>query len=49
MSLRDWLTREPGPRQYECRGCGDRFVVEYHVCPSCDGFRVERIVERDLT
>lgn len=25
-----------------CRGCRETFEMEYHVCPECGGYRVER-------
>lgn len=31
-------------RPYECRSCRTSFEVEYHVCPECSGFSVERPV-----
>lgn len=27
---------------YECFGCGQRFELQYHSCPDCGSFRVER-------
>jgi ribosomal protein L37E len=32
-------------RPFACRGCGERYEVEYHTCPACDGFSVERLLE----
>ncbi|WP_117591356.1 hypothetical protein [Haloprofundus halophilus] len=26
---------------YKCRGCGETYSVEYHVCPTCGGYSVE--------
>ena len=26
---------------YACRGCGETYEVQYHVCPECGGFSVE--------
>ncbi|SFR47340.1 hypothetical protein [Halogeometricum limi] len=42
---------EPGDRSeasetsefpYVCRGCGSAYDVQYHVCPDCGGFSVDR-------
>ncbi|QIB72787.1 hypothetical protein GL213_11685 [Halogeometricum borinquense] len=30
---------------YVCRGCGTAYDVQYHVCPDCGGFSVERRVD----
>ena len=27
---------------YVCRGCDTSFTVQYHVCPACGGYSVER-------
>ena len=32
----------PAERPYTCRGCGSRFELQYHVCPVCGGFSIER-------
>jgi ribosomal protein L37E len=29
-------------RPFVCRGCGERYEVEYYTCPACGGFSVER-------
>lgn len=31
---------EPGV--YVCRGCEASFDVQYHVCPACGGYSVDR-------
>jgi DNA-directed RNA polymerase subunit RPC12/RpoP len=31
----------PPARPYICLGCDTQFDVQYHVCPECEGFRVE--------
>jgi ribosomal protein L37E len=33
--------RPDGGNAYECRTCRESFDVQYHVCPSCEGFSVE--------
>jgi lipopolysaccharide biosynthesis regulator YciM len=38
---------EAEPRPYVCRGCEARFRVQYHVCPVCGGFSVERVFDKD--
>jgi rRNA maturation endonuclease Nob1 len=37
----------PPNRPYVCLGCETRFDVQYHVCPECEGFRVE--VHEEIT
>ena len=32
---------------YVCRGCGTAYDVQYHVCPECGGFSVERLPSAD--
>ncbi|MDS0293438.1 hypothetical protein [Halogeometricum luteum] len=32
---------------YVCRGCGTAYDVQYHVCPECGGFSVERLPDTD--
>ncbi|KTG10213.1 hypothetical protein AUR64_11550 [Haloprofundus marisrubri] len=32
---------ESGVGPFECRGCGQAYPVEYHVCPTCGGYSVE--------
>jgi rubrerythrin len=32
-------------RPFVCRGCGERYEVEYYTCPACDGFSVELPLE----
>ena len=27
---------------YMCGNCGSEFDIQYHVCPECGGFNVER-------
>ena len=40
------LTKRERPKTddlvYVCRGCGEAFTLEYHVCPECGGYSVER-------
>lgn len=31
-----------GDGPYECRACGTRLSVQYHSCPECGSYRVER-------
>lgn len=28
---------------YQCRNCHASFGAQYHVCPECGGYRVERV------
>jgi rRNA maturation endonuclease Nob1 len=30
---------------YRCRGCCTSFELQYHVCPDCGGYSVERVRE----
>lgn len=30
------------PRPYVCTSCDARFERQYHVCPACEGYSVER-------
>lgn len=30
-------------RPYECRECLERFEVQYHSCPECGSYRVNRV------
>ncbi|WP_336021956.1 hypothetical protein [Halobellus salinisoli] len=30
------------PTRYQCLGCESIYAVQYHVCPDCGGFSVER-------
>lgn len=46
MSIEDILHDRTAGRPtepYECRTCGERYELEYYVCPECDGFSVERL------
>jgi hypothetical protein len=36
---------EESERPYACLGCGTGYSVEYHVCPNCGGFSVERTLD----
>lgn len=29
-------------RPYECEGCLERFEIQYHSCPECGSYRVNR-------
>jgi len=31
-----------GERPYVCRNCDGEFEVQYHVCPDCESYTVER-------
>jgi lipopolysaccharide biosynthesis regulator YciM len=45
MSSQDILpdgTADRRRKPYECRTCGQRYELEYYVCPECEGFSVER-------
>lgn len=45
MSIQDIIRRDggaTGSQPYECLTCGERYEVEYYVCPECNGFSVER-------
>ena len=33
--------------QYRCLGCESVYEVQYHVCPECGGFSVERCPSAD--
>jgi lipopolysaccharide biosynthesis regulator YciM len=33
------------PADYECRGCGAAFDVQYYTCPECGSYSVERSPE----
>lgn len=43
-TLREQLTDycPPDSSPYECNGCGMRFDRQYHVCPACGGYTIER-------
>lgn len=41
--LAERLVPTAAGQPYKCRRCGERFEVEYHRCPTCDGPRVERV------
>ena len=32
-----------GDPVYECYQCGRRFHLEYHQCPACESYSVERV------
>ncbi|MGM0592530.1 MAG: hypothetical protein ACQETI_13075 [Halobacteriota archaeon] len=36
---------EPEATPYVCLGCQTAFDVQYHVCPECGGYSVERCEE----
>jgi len=35
-------TRETG-EEYTCQSCDARFDVQYHTCPDCGSYSVERL------
>ena len=39
-----FLTQGKSRLPYECQGCGERFSLQHHCCPSCDGYSIERVV-----
>jgi len=43
------LPSEQPNHDFECRGCGARHDVQFHVCPCCSGFSVDAVddVRRD--
>jgi len=43
------FTREQASFPYECQACGERFSVQHHCCPSCDGYSIERITWQTTT
>lgn len=32
-----------GEPVYECHQCGSQFKLEYHQCPECESYSVERV------
>lgn len=48
MELLDKLVQSVRSRSsnppFECRTCEALYMVEYHICPECGGFSVERRV-----
>lgn len=38
----DRIREEAPERPYECEQCDARFEVEYHVCPECGSFSIDR-------
>jgi len=34
--------RDSRARPYECQQCGNAFTVQYHSCPECGGYSIER-------
>jgi len=42
--LTDLFSREEPELSYECCSCGERFGVQYHCCPECEAYSIERVV-----
>lgn len=44
VEMGQWLLAggQSGP-EFECRGCGARHDVQFHVCPCCSGFSVDAV------
>ena len=40
--LQGLLTDEDPAELYLCPGCGSRFELQYHVCPECGGYSIQR-------
>lgn len=40
--LLDTNTGEELP--YECKGCLERYEIQYHSCPECGSYQVDRTV-----
>lgn len=40
--LQGLLTDEDPTEPYLCPGCGSRFELQYHVCPDCGGYSIQR-------
>lgn len=38
----DRLREETPERPYECLRCGAHLEVEYHTCPACGSFSIDR-------
>jgi len=43
------LTREKSSHPYECQTCGKQFSVQYHCCPACGGYSIDRRVWQTTT
>ncbi|SFQ18468.1 hypothetical protein, partial [Halolamina pelagica] len=40
--LQGLLADEDPTEPYLCPGCGSRFELQYHVCPDCGGYSIQR-------
>jgi hypothetical protein len=40
---RSLLQGGDGGPEFQCRCCGARHDVQFHVCPSCSGFSVDAV------
>ncbi|QSG02846.1 Uncharacterized protein AArcS_1636 [Natranaeroarchaeum sulfidigenes] len=40
--LKHYVYRSSEGEPYMCGNCGAEFDIQYHVCPECGGFGVER-------
>lgn len=39
----DHFSVEDAPDEYACLACETTYEVQYHVCPECGGYSVDRI------
>lgn len=37
------LPNEQSDLEFECRQCGTRYEVQFHVCPCCSAFSVDAV------
>ena len=40
--LQGLLSNEDPTEPYLCPSCGARFELQYHVCPECGGYSIQR-------
>ncbi|AEN05128.1 hypothetical protein Halar_1383 [halophilic archaeon DL31] len=44
VEMGEWLLpSEQSESEFECRRCGGRYEVQFHVCPCCGGFSVDAV------